>query len=58
MSYLGDDVVVTKDGKEHRVLWQCKTGEVLFVKPVGRHAKAYKVKVCNVIEHRRKGEKC
>lgn len=57
MIYQSDDIVVTKDGKEHRVLWECRGGGELYVKSAAKRCKGYKVKTANVVEHRKRERK-
>lgn len=50
MSYRSDDIVQTKDGKQHRVLYKCKCGTKLFVKTLGkRRTDAHKIKISDVV---------
>lgn len=56
MKYASDDVVTTRDGRRHRVIYQ--TGTRLFVKSVeDKHRKAYFIETSNVTEHQPRGTK-
>lgn len=56
MRYASDDVVTTRDGRKHRVIYQ--TGTRLFVKSVeDKHRKAYFIECGNITDHTPKGAK-
>lgn len=57
MTYMPDDVVTTRDGKKHRVLWECKGACKLYVKSVDTHGKAYMVKVTSIVSHQSKKDR-
>lgn len=56
MTYASDDVVTTRDGRRHRVIYQ--TGNRLFVKSTeDKHRKAYFIECGNVVDHTRRASK-
>lgn len=62
MKYQLDDVITTKDGRTHRVLWGTKNvnGEqlVLLVKRLDdpKKGEKHKVKTCSIVKQVRNGE--
>lgn len=58
MIYDADDIVTTRDGRKHRVLWIAKCRTVLFVKPVGKSGKHYRVKIENIVAHQPRKKPC
>lgn len=51
--FRSDDVVTTRDGYTHRVIYQ--SGDQLFVK-TAEDGKKRKVKISSIIEHKPKGK--
>lgn len=59
MKYASDDLVQTDDGKFHRVIYECKCGELLFVKTQGdKKRKAHKIKVSKIVLHAPRKKPC
>lgn len=57
MTYMPDDVVTTRDGLKHRVLWECKGAAKVYVKSVDVHGKGYMVKVTSIVSHQSKKDR-
>jgi uncharacterized protein YabE (DUF348 family) len=55
MKLSSDDVVVTREGVEHRVIYQ--SGDQVFARPtVGKNRKPRMISVASIKEHKPKGK--
>lgn len=56
MIYGHDDVVTTKDGVRHRVLWSAGTDKLWVKSADDKHnKKKYKIKIANITQHDKRG---
>lgn len=55
MQFNSDDVVVTRDGTAHRVIYQ--SGDLVFARPTtGKNRKPRMIGVASIKEHKPKGK--